>query len=411
MKPRLGLLLGLALARATPVSASEQAFEQIEHGRYLATAADCVACHTIPGGVPFAGGRAIQTPFGTLLSPNLTPDRETGIGAWTDAEFLRAMREGIGPNGEHFYPAFPYPYFSRMTPDDIVAIRRYLNTLDPVRNPVEANQLPFPFSIRGVMSVWNALFFTPASFTPHADKSPEWNRGAYLVEGPGHCGACHTAKNALGGDVTSRAFQGGSLGNWFAPNITGDARVGLGGWSVEETAEYLGTGHNRSAAATGPMAEVVSLSTSRMEPADLRAMALYLKDLPGLSASVTPAASDTPFMRQGKLIFEAQCAACHQSSGAGVPHLFPALAAAPGVQAGDANNLMRVVLEGGRSVATAARPTAGAMPAFGWKLSDEQVASVLTYVRNTWGNAAAPVGAGEVAGMRVKLKQTRFSAE
>jgi mono/diheme cytochrome c family protein len=206
----LGLPLLAMLALAAPQArAGDQSFEQIENGRYLATAGDCAACHTVPGEAAFAGGRAIETPFGSLIAPNITPDRETGIGAWTDDDFLKAMQEGVGPDGAHLYPAFPYPYFTKMTRDDILAIRRYLQTIEPIKNAVEANQLPFPFSIRASMIGWNMLFFDKGVFKPDPAKSADWNRGAYLVQGPGHCGACHTAKTCSAATRAPKPLRGG----------------------------------------------------------------------------------------------------------------------------------------------------------------------------------------------------------
>jgi mono/diheme cytochrome c family protein len=378
-----------------------QAFEQIERGRGLAIAADCVACHTEPGGIRYAGGRAIETPFGVLLSPNLTPDPETGIGVWSDDEFVAAVREGQG-RGHRLYPAMPYPYFTRMPRADVLAIRSYLNTLEPVRHAVNPNQLPFPFNIRTSMIVWNALFFRSGVFTPTAGKSAEWNRGAYLVEGPGHCGACHTEKNFLGGDKTDRPLRGGVLQGWFSPDLTGDPRVGLGTWSVEDVVAYLQTGHNRHAAATGPMADVITDSTSHLPNDDLRAMAVYLKDLAPHSEAPAALAATDPVMRSGEALYVDHCAACHVGTGDGIADLFPPLKASPTVQSRDPASLLQIVLHGTQNVATDQAPTGPAMPAFGWKLSDPQVADVLTYIRNAWGNAAAPVPPDAVKSLRAQ---------
>jgi mono/diheme cytochrome c family protein len=394
------LLLGAGAVQANP---DMQSFSMIRRGKYLTTLGDCVACHTAPGGKPFAGGRAIATPFGALIAPNITPDGETGIGDWTDAQFTMAMQKGIGRGGEHLYPAMPYPYYTKAATEDILAIRAYLNTLESVRNAVKSNQLPFPFDIRASMLAWNMLFFTPGEFKPVAGKSEEWNRGAYLVDGLGHCGACHTAKNFLGGDKASKAYQGGILQGWYAPNITDDKRTGLGGWSVEDIAEYLKTGHNRIAAASGPMAEVVSDSMQWMTDADLKAIAVYLKDLPGQNQEVTAVSAQDRAVVAGQTIYVDNCSACHTPTGAGIPQLFPALANAPSIQSADATSLIRVVLQGTQSVATVAAPTAPAMPALGWKLSDEEVASVVTYIRNSWGNAAVSVSASDVHSARQVL--------
>ena len=233
---------------------------------------------------PFAGGRPIETPFGVVVGANITPDPETGIGAWSDEAFVRALREGKGHDGQLLYPAMPYPYYTKLTESDALAIRAYLNTVKPVRNAVVSNKLPFPFDVREGMAAWNALYFRNGEFKPDPTKSAEWNRGAYLVEGLGHCGACHTPKTTLGGDEGERAFQGYALQGWFAPNITNDSERGLGGWSVADIAAYLKNGHNPTTASTGIMGEEITLSSSQMTDADLTAIATYLKDLPGQTA-------------------------------------------------------------------------------------------------------------------------------
>ena len=274
-----------------------QNFAEIEKGRYLASAADCVACHTVwPNGARFAGGRPIETPFGNIVSANITPDRETGIGSWSDDQFDDAVRRGIRPNGARLYPAMPYPYYTKMSREDVLAIRSYLKALEPVRNPVLTNTLPFPFNIRTSMCVWNVLFFKDERFKPDPQKSDVWNRGAFLVEGPGHCGACHTPKNFLGGDKSGEYLRGSNLQDWFAPDITNDERTGLGRWSLDEVAEFLKSGHNRVGAAVGPMAEEVMHASSAMSESDLKAIATYLKDQPGHSDKLAPLPENNPQM-------------------------------------------------------------------------------------------------------------------
>ena len=275
--PRLSraLLLGAALGLPCAASAAgidKQDFNQIERGHYLAIVGDCAACHTLPGsGHDFAGGRVIETPFGNLVAPNITPDPVTGIGAWTDDEFVDALTKGTGRHGERLYPAMPYTYYTKLRPDDALAIRAYLDTVPAVYNPVKADQLPFPLNLRASMGVWDRLFFKAAPFEPDHNKSTQWNRGAYLTEGLGHCGLCHTPKNVLGADKTSEALQGYALQGWFAPNITNDPRRGLGSWSVEDIAAYLKTGHNKTTAGNGLMSETINLSTSKMSDDDLKA--------------------------------------------------------------------------------------------------------------------------------------------
>ncbi len=406
MSARLAAAIaGLALFAASPKAMAQgQEFDVIERGHVLATVGDCVACHTAPGGKPFSGGLKIETPFGIIASPNITPDMDTGIGRWTDAEFVRAMHEGIGRNGEHLYPAFPYPYYTKVTTSDVLAIRAWLATIPAVRNEVVSNQLPFPFSIRADLIGWNGLNFKEGRFVPSAAKPAVWNRGAYLVEGLGHCGACHTEKNVIGGDKSDRALLGGTLGGWFAPNIGGDMRRGVGGWSNEQIVAYLKTGHNDVAAASGPMADVVTQSTSRMAPADLQAIAVYLRDQPPPQDEPT-AKPDDVVMKTGGRVYATQCAACHTQPGSGVNGLFPTLAHAPNIQSINPTTLIRAVLQGAKSVATDPAPTGAAMPAFDWKLSDEQVAAALTYVRWSWGNSAPSVTSSQVADIRKALRK------
>ena len=394
----LACVSGIALA-----DENRQSFDLIERGRYLATVGDCVACHSAPNKKPFAGGLAIETPFGVLVSPNITPDAETGIGKWNDDEFVRAMREGIGRHGEYLYPAFPYPNFTKATRDDVLAIKAYLNTLDPVDNAVETNRLPFPFNIRTSLLVWNALNFKPGEFQPQADRSAEWNRGAYLVEGLAHCGACHTPKTLTGGDKTDLTYQGAVIQNWFAPALTNDPRTGLGKWDVQDVVSYLKTGHNKYAAASGPMAEVVVNSTSKLEEADLAAIAVYLKDVPGTPPAATTVSSQDADFMAGRQFYHDQCAACHRLDGSGVPNLFPSLAGAASVQSNDATSLIRVTLQGVRSVATPKAPTGPGMPSFSWKYSDRQISQILTYIRNDWDNKGRAITADEVASLRKTL--------
>jgi mono/diheme cytochrome c family protein len=407
---RSALAAGVLTVALTGAAAAPdlQSFDRIERGRYLAVLADCAACHTAPRGLPFAGGLALQTPFGKLVAPNITPDRETGIGSWTDDEFVAAMHDGRGRGGTRLYPAMPYPAYTKMTRDDVLAIRAYLATVAPVSNTVIANQLPFPFNIRFAMVFWNWLNFTPGRFQANPQNSAEWNRGAYIVEGAGHCGTCHTPKTLLGGDKTDSPLTGATLQGWFAPNITTDPRKGIGGWTEQDIVEYLRTGANSWTLASGPMAEAVSHSTSRMTGEDIAAIATYLKAGAGSSPASRPAAipDDNESMRAGAAIYKDSCAACHRDSGTGESHLFPRFAGSAMVQSDDPTTLVRVVLQGTRAVSTPSMPTAPAMPGFDWRLNDAQVAAVLTYIRNSWGNAAAPVTAGKVASQRASLARS-----
>lgn len=392
------------IASSRAADTDQQKFHQIEHGRYLATLADCTACHTKKdGSKPFAGGRPIETPFGIIASANITPDRETGIGNWTDDQFDNALRRGIRPDGSRLYPAMPYTAYTKLSRDDVNAIRAYLATVEPVKNPVIADQLPFPFDVRLGMRGWDALFFTPGEFKPDPNKPAEWNRGAFLVTGPGHCGACHTPKNIFGADKESEALQGGQVQGWFAPDITGAMTSGVGSMSTDDIVALLKTGHNRVGTVTGPMAEEVQDSSSHFTDSDLKAIAAYLKSLPGKETTGTPLAQSDARMKAGQAIYRDSCSACHGLDGAGSPNLFPALAKAPSVRERDPTSAIRVILRGARSVATRAEPTAPAMPSFGWALKDDQIAAVLTYIRNSWGNAAAAASTDDVSKQRDKL--------
>jgi mono/diheme cytochrome c family protein len=397
-----------SFALVSTAFADSQNFDRIERGRYLTLLSDCAACHTKPGGPPFAGGLPLQTPFGTLVAPNITPDRETGIGNMTDAEFLAALHDGRGRNGRRLYPAMPYPAYTRMSDDDVLAIRSYLATVTPVSNKVVVNQLPFPFNIRLSMVAWNALNFTPGRYQPNPRKSAEWNRGAYIVEGAEHCGTCHTPKTILGGDKNDHALAGATLQGWFAPEITNDPRKGIGRWSKDDLIQYLKTGTNKWTLASGPMAEAVTHSTSRITDEDIADIATYLKDsgTGGSAPKPGPLAPDDNAMRVGAAIYKDSCAACHRDAGTGEVNLFPRLAGSAMVQSDDPTTLLRVVLQGTRAASTPSAPTAPAMPAFDWRLNNAQVAAVLTYIRNSWGNAAAAVSPDAVARRRTSLAKS-----
>ncbi len=406
------LMVTLLLALfCQPAGAEESSPSLVERGRYLATAADCVACHTAADGQPYAGGRPIETPFGIIYSRNLTPDVQTGIGNWSSKDFYRALHNGQSSNGSHLYPAFPFTYFTRISQDDAVAMKAYLDTLAPVQSVTPPNKFPWPLNQRWVMWWWKLLFFQESPdivVSPLSpDKVPATHpaRGAYLVEALAHCGACHTPKNFLGADKRSTAFQGGTIEHWLAPNLTGDRRSGLGNWSADEIVEYLQTGRNARALASGPMAEVVEVSTSKLHEADLHAIAAYLKDLPAAGRDVKTTKSDPDVLKAGEAIFVDACAACHQASGEALARAFAPLKGSAIVQSGNPVSVIRVILKGSRAATTDARPTPFAMPAFDWKLSDAQVAAVATYIRSAWGHEAPAVTAREVKTLRSKLDQ------
>ena len=389
-------------ATAASMTPAQQQAQTIAEGHYLAIAGDCAACHTDPGGAPYAGGVAIHTPFGSLVGSNLTPDKATGIGSWTDDQFVNAVKEGIGHDGERLFPGMPYTDFNKVSRTDILKIRAYLATLPPVHNEINSDQLHFPFNVRAGMIGWDLMFFAnTGTFKPVPTESPEWNWGAYLVQGLEHCATCHTDKNALGADDSGTGMQGYVVDGWNAPALTDDAS-GIGSWSVQDIATYLKTGHNAYAdATTGPMSEAISLSTSHLSDADRTDIGIYLKSIQGSGAPrPAPLPASMPVMQEGAKVYADECAACHTDAGTGEPGIFPALKASPIVQAGNPLSAIRVVLNGAQSVATAAAPTASTMPGFGNELEDGQVAAVLTYIRNSWGNAAPAVTADQVAKLR-----------
>jgi len=370
----------------------------VDAGRYQAVLGDCAGCH----GKNLAGGVALATPFGTLVTPNITPDRDTGIGNWSGEDFRQAMKMGIAPGDKLLYPAMPYPAYAHMPDGDVASLWAYLRTVKPVKNAVTVNRLRFPFNLRFMVRAWNILFFSPAPTTNKAEKSAAWNRGAYLVAGPGHCGACHTAKNFFGADK-SAALSGASLQGWWAPDLGGDAKSGLGAWSRADVVEYLKTGRNAHSLASGPMAEAVENSTSKMTDGDLNAIAVYLKNLPLGGGNGGGASGIEGRMTSGAALYQVNCAACHSANGRGDRVLFPPLAGNAVVMQSSPETLARAVLAGTKGAATARAPTGAAMPSFAWKLNDGQVADILTYVRNNWGNAAPAVDADVVGKIRSSL--------
>src|SRR5215475_5457524 len=396
------ILVGLFLCGASPprTDAAEPSEETIARGKALVVAGNCASCHTADPAKPFAGGKRIATPFGGVYAPNLTPDRETGIRNWSDEDFLRALRQGVAPDGSRYYPAFPYPYFTKLTRDDILAIRAYLATLEPVRNSVPPPELRFPFNFRVGMRLWNWLYFEPGIIIPDQSKGTEWNRGRYLVEGLGHCGACHTPKNFLGADKADQAFGGNRVDGMFAPRLDGAARSGLKSWSVDDIAEYLQSGRNAKSHAWQLMSEVVLNSTSRMSDGDIRAIAVYLKSLPAGAAEPDASAPSVAQMAEGQKVYRSACIACHEADGSGAPRIYPPLPGNANLQSADPLSTIRVILDGAESITTPRSPNKGSMPAYAAKLSDQQIADVTTYIRNAWGNAAPAVIAAEVAKAR-----------
>ncbi|MBC7499401.1 MAG: c-type cytochrome [Herminiimonas sp.] len=381
--------------------------EQIVRGAYLARAGNCMACHTARGGTEFAGGRPIATPFGSIYTSNLTPDRETGLGKWTYSDFWRAMHNGKSKDGNFLYPAFPYPSYTKVTRADSDALYAYLKTLPPVRQAKRENELRFPYNQRSLLAFWRTLYFTPGEFQPSAGQSAEWNRGAYLVQGLGHCAACHTGRNALGGTSPDNDLAGGLIPmlNWYATSLTSDSGAGLGDRHQADIAQLLKTGVSGRDAVFGPMAEVVRQSLQHLSEPDINAMAVYLKSIPKSTAASAPVAvkvggEGEAIIKLGANLYEQHCVACHSADGKGEASAYPTLAGARSLTGQSAINPIRIVLNGGYPPSTGGNPRPYGMPPFGTFMSDAEVAAVVSYVRSSWGNQGALVSPVEVGRLR-----------
>ncbi len=382
---------------ATAINATP---ELLARGAYLARAGNCAACHTTRGGTPYAGGRGIDTPFGAVYSSNLTPDVRTGIGSWSAAEFWRALHNGRSKDGRLLYPAFPYPSYTSVTRADSDALYAYLHSLPATAQPATPHALRWPFNQQAALAVWRALYFSPSSFQPEPAQSAEWNRGAYLVRGLGHCGACHTARNALGGTDERLDLAGGLMPvqNWYAPSLTSAQEASVHDWPLQDTVRLLQTGIAPQGSVRGPMAEVVQQSTQYLSPQDLTAMAIYLKALPQTPPQPARAAPSTPRNAEhGGKLYEQHCAQCHGAQGQGVAGAYPPLAGNRAVTMASTANLVHAVRNGGFAPSTAGNPRPFGMPPFVLVLSDADIAAVLTHIRTSWGNQAAGVTELEVA--------------
>lgn len=389
------LSIGAATAQASPA--------QVQRGAYLARAGNCMSCHTARGGTPYAGGRGIDTPFGTVFSGNLTPDKNAGIGSWSAGHFWRAMHNGRSKDGRLLYPAFPYTNYTEITREDSDALYAYLQSLPPSAQANTAHTLRWPFSTQAALAVWRALYFSPGQFTPDRLQPEEWNRGAYLVRGLGHCSACHSARNALGATNTPLDLAGGliPMQNWYAPSLTSPAEAGVSDWAPEHIASLLKNGVSPRGSVLGPMAEVVLHSTQHLSAPDLDAMAVFLKSLPpSAGKAAAPAATNTSVAQAGGKLYEQHCAQCHGEQGRGVPGAYPPLAGNRAVTMDSTANLVQVVLNGGYAPATAGNPRPFGMPPFVLVLNDTELAALLSYLRSAWGNQASAVTATEVNRMR-----------
>lgn len=372
---------------------------QVARGEYLARAGNCISCHTARGGAPFAGGRAIETPFGSVYASNLTPDERTGLGGWSADAFWRALHNGRSQDGRLLYPAFPYPNYTHVTREDSDAIFAYLRSLPAVEQARRPHALRFPYGTQAALAVWRALFFTPGALPAEPQQSAEWQRGAYLVRGLGHCSACHTARNALGAGGESLELSGGLIPvqNWYAPALNAAAEAGVVHWSEDDVVALLRTGVAPQGSVAGPMAEVVFRSTQYLDDADLRAMATFLRALPQQPAAAPGgAAAPQAVLQRGATVYEQHCASCHGKDGRGTPGAFPALAGNRAVTLATPVNVLHTVLQGGYAPATEGNPRPFGMPPFTQVLDDDDVAAVASYIRSAWGNQAAPVGVMDV---------------
>ncbi|MEO8756063.1 MAG: cytochrome c, partial [Casimicrobiaceae bacterium] len=372
---------------------------QVERGRYLALAGNCAGCHTTRGGAAYAGGVGIETPFGTVFSSNLTPHESAGIGNWSAAHFWRAMHNGRSKDGRFLYPAFPYPSFTHVTREDSDAIHAYLRTVPVSPKPQVPNQLRFPYDTQLALMAWRALSFKPGGFVADTAKTPEWNRGAYLVQGLGHCIACHGSRNVLGATEEKLGLSGGLIPvqNWYAPSLTSAREVGVQDWEVQHIVALLKIGSSPRGSVMGPMADVVYRSTQDLSDADLQAMAVFLKQLPGQADAATAATTspsarrDARVMERGARIYDQRCAYCHGDAGQGAEGAYPPLAGNRAVLMASTANLVQVLRHGGYLPATAGNPRPYGMPPFGQVLDDNGIADVLTYIRASWGNDAPAV--------------------
>ncbi|GGY21696.1 cytochrome c [Paludibacterium paludis] len=407
--------VGLALMAGTVRAASAFDAASVKRGEYLARAGDCIACHARPGGSQMSGGLGLPTPVGTLYATNITPDRETGIGRYSFREFAAAVREGVRKDGATLYPAMPYPSYSIISDEDMRDLYAYFMAgVRPVRQVNRAADIPWPLSLRWPLALWRRLFAPQvAAYRPDPARDAIWNRGAYLVKGPGHCGACHTPRGvafqekALDERDGPAFLAGATIGGWFAKSLRREGADGLGRWSEKEIAELLGTGRNSHSVAFGAMAEVVAHSTRHLSEGDLGAIARYLASVSGGTAARELATRSTTFQDlaagrysgAGAVIYMERCVVCHRQDGEGVEHLFPALARSSVVNSPDPASLIRIVLEGSRLPPVRHEAFVPAMPSLA-ALSDREVADVMSFVRASWGNTAPEVTERDVGKVR-----------
>ena len=404
----------LLLFAAGAARANESAAPPPNSGEYLARAGDCVSCHSVAGGKAFAGGLKVGTPLGTIYSTNITPDPETGIGKYSLADFARALRQGIAKDGHHLYPAMPYPSYAKLTDADVAALYHFfMKDVPPVHQVNLKSEIPPLLSFRWPLAIWNLVFTTSGSYVDKPGHDATWNRGAYLVQGLGHCGACHTPRGlawqekAL--DESSPEYLAGAeLDAWYAPDLRGEVRTGLGSWSKQDIIEFLKHGHNQGETAFGSMIDVVNNSTPYLSDGDLNAIAVYLKSLPATTTqqafaynkATTVALRSGHASQPGATVYTGTCANCHGLNGRGFSPYTPALAGNPVVLDHDPSSLINLVLNGSNPLVVKGTPAAYRMPQFRQQYSDREIADVVTFIRNGWGNHAPPVTAAQVGALR-----------
>jgi alcohol dehydrogenase (quinone), cytochrome c subunit len=412
--PRGSFCSLLLLFAVSSSQASENVAPPGNAGEYLARAGDCVACHSVPGSKAFAGGLKMGAPLGNIYSTNITPDPATGIGSYTLAEFARAVRQGVAKDGHRLYPAMPYPSYAKLTDADVAALYDFfMKQVPPVHQANLPNEIPWLLSFRWPLAIWNLVFARAGSYVAKSDHDAEWNRGAYLVQGLGHCGACHTPRGFAWqekglDDNISGYLSGALLDAWYAPNLRGEARTGLGSWSKDDVAGFLKHGHNRSETAFGSMVDVVNNSTPYLSDGDIDAIAVYLKSLPATSKQpivaydeATAAALRSGHASQpGAAIYNGTCVNCHGFDGKGFGPYTPVLAGNPVVLDDDPSSLINLVLNGSSPLVVEGTPDPYRMPQFRQQYSDQEIADVVTLIRNGWGNQAPAVTAAEVARLR-----------
>ncbi len=368
--------------------------EQIQRGAYLARAGNCQSCHTQAGSAPYAGGEGIQTPFGVVYAGNLTPDKKTGLGSWNASHFWRAMHNGRSKDGRWLYPAFPYAQYTRLTRADADDIFAYLRSLPAVEQPNRDHALRFPYNTQTALALWRALYFKPQQHQSASDQSAQWNRGLYLVEGLGHCAACHSPRNAWGAAISDRQLSGSMMPSehWYAPSLLAMSEAGVMDWPATDVVQLLQSGRVGQAHVSGPMASVVFGSTQYLTDDDLAAMAVYLKSLPKTENTVASAeAVDAIEMQRGARLYDKHCAECHGDQGEGRAGMYPALRGNRTVTMHNTANLISVIRQGGFGPVTEKNPRPYGMPPFGHVLSHREMADIITFLRQSWGNRASLV--------------------